>query len=79
MENNYDRIELLNQALAFRNHSAELLCNRMDMPIMGIHESLQEGDPVRISQIASALDIPEAFFYGGLRLENGELVPNDPS
>ncbi len=74
----YSRYELLYQALAFRHQTPAVLCEQLDLPLTEIHENLEKGNIYFIRQLADALNLPEAFFWGGLRLEGGQLVANDP-
>ncbi|MGV3585495.1 MAG: hypothetical protein ACO1OF_00710 [Adhaeribacter sp.] len=74
----YSRYELLYQALEFRHKTPAVLCEQFDMPLTEIHENLEKGNICFIKQLAHVLDIPEAFFWGGLRLEGGQLLLNEP-
>ena len=74
----YSRYDLLYQALEYRRKTPAVICEQLDMSITEMHEHLEKGNVTQIRQIAQVLDMPEAFFWGGLRLENGNLVANEP-
>ena len=78
MTNNYDRTELLHQALVFREKSAEWLEEQLNTPIAEIINALRAGKPEQISSIADALNMPDNYFWGGSRIENGSLVNVNP-
>jgi hypothetical protein len=77
MENNINRIELLHQALAYRDKDADWLSEQLDTPIQIIKDDLQGmGNALTIQKITKALDVPERLFWGSMRLDKdkGELV-----
>ena len=79
MEDNLNRIDLLNQALEFRNKDAEWLAEQLNTPIQQIKGDLQGlGNALTIRKITKALEVPEPFFWGSMQLDKnkGELVVN---
>jgi hypothetical protein len=79
MEDNLNRIDLLNQALEYRHKDADWLSEQINTPISKINEDLQGmGNALTIRNITKALDVPEPFFWGSMRLVNGKLVEDKP-
>lgn len=79
MEDNLNRIELLNQALEFRHKDADWLSEQLNTPIHQIKDDLKGmGNALTIKKITKVLDVPEPYFWGSMRLDKkkGELIYN---
>jgi lambda repressor-like predicted transcriptional regulator len=73
MENNYNRDQLLAQALLHENVTLDQLAERMKMTGQEITDNLD--NPKHVAAVARALNIDQAFFWGGMKYdENGKLV-----
>jgi hypothetical protein len=72
MESNYNRDQLLAQALLHEKVTLQDLAEKMKMTGQEIMDKLD--DPEHVAAVASALNIDQAFFWGGMKYDNGKLV-----
>lgn len=75
MGNIYNREMLLHEAMIERETDLQELAEKLEMTENEVVEGLTGPDQLNhITKVSEALGIDHAFFWGGMKFENGKLM-----